>query len=285
MEPEKKTFPLHGWMGLILLTGAWILNWSLGGLRTHLLFFPLWLGYCLTVDGLVYWRKGSSLATRSWKRYIGLFLVSAPAWWLFELINLRTGNWHYLGREQFTNVQYALYASLNFSTVIPAVFGTAELMGSWTWIRRAKSFIKTPARNRNMVWYFLTGWLMLALLLVWPRYFYPFVWLSVYFIIDPINVWLNNRSLFDYGKFGDWRPVWALWLGAITCGFFWELWNYGSYPKWVYTTPFVQFAHVFEMPAIGYLGYLPFSMELFALYHLVVFILTGNQSSYVKLVE
>ncbi len=285
MTDTPKSFPRHGWFGLILLTIAWIFNWSLPGMRTHLLFFPLWLGYCLTVDGLVYKRKGTSLATRSWKRYIGLFLISAPAWWLFELINMRTGNWHYLGRDQFTDVQYALYASLNFSTVIPAVFGTTELMGSWTWLRQTKTFIKTPASKRSMVWYFLVGWIMLALLLIWPRYFYPFVWMSAYFILDPINVWLNNRSLFDYGKFGDWRPVWALWFGALTCGFFWEMWNYWSYPKWVYTTPFVQFAHIFEMPLIGYLGYLPFSMELFALYHLVVYLVQREPSLYVRVVE
>ncbi len=285
MTTDKQMFPRHGWIGLILLSTAWILNWSLPGMRTHLLFFPLWLGYCLTVDGLVYRRKGTSLATRSWKRYIGLYLISAPAWWLFELINLRTGNWHYLGREMFTDLQYALFASLNFSTVIPAVFGTAELMGSLKWLRRAKTFIKTPASHRKMIWYFLVGWMMLTLLLIWPRYFYPFVWLSAYFIIDPINVWLNNRSLFDYGKFGDWRPVWALWLGAFTCGFFWEMWNYWSYPKWVYTTPFVQFAHIFEMPLIGYLGYLPFSMELFALYHFVVYVVQRESGLYVRVVE
>ena len=29
-------------------------------------------------------------------------------------------------------------------------------------------------------------------------------------------------------------------------------------PKWVYFVPFVDFAHIFEMPLLGYLGYLPF---------------------------
>jgi hypothetical protein len=48
------------------------------------------------------------------------------------------------------------------------------------------------------------------------------------------------------------------------------MWNYYSYPKWVYNVPFLGFARVFEMPILGYGGYLPFSLELFALYHLVV---------------
>jgi hypothetical protein len=33
--------------------------------------------------------------------------------------------------------------------------------------------------------------------------------------------------------------------------------------------PFFSFLHVFEMPLLGYGGYIPFSMELFALYHLI----------------
>ena len=32
-------------IGLVLIAVAWTLNWSLSGLRTHLLFFPLWLGF------------------------------------------------------------------------------------------------------------------------------------------------------------------------------------------------------------------------------------------------
>ena len=267
---NKKNLPVRGWIGLALLISSWTLNWSLPGLRTHVLFFPLWLGYALTVDALVYLRKGSSLVSRSIIRYVGLFILSAPLWWLFELINLRTQNWHYLGRDHFTDLEYALFASLSFSTVIPAVFGTAELVSTYGWIKRARPFIKVPAAKQQMIWYFLAGCFMLLLLLIWPRYFYPFTWLSVYFIVEPINVRLGHRSLFDVTKAGDWRPVWSLWLGCLICGFFWEFWNDWSFPKWIYTTPYVQFAHVFEMPIIGYLGYLPFSMEIYAFTNLLI---------------
>lgn len=281
MKSGLKKFPLYSWLGLILLFLAWTLNWSLSGLRTHLLFFPLWLGYTLFVDGLVFRRKGTSLVSRSVKKFIGLFLISAPAWWLFELINMRTSNWHYVGRELFSNVEYALLASLSFSTVMPAVFETAELFSTFGFLKRAKPFLTVPSEKRHMIWYFLVGWMMLALMLIWPRYFYIFVWLSVYFIFEPINVWIGNRSLFDFAASGDWRPVWSLWLGCLTCGLLWEFWNFWSYPKWVYTTPFVQFAHVFEMPIIGYLGYLPFSLELFALYHLTFYVVKQSKSLYI----
>jgi hypothetical protein len=53
------------------------------------------------------------------------------------------------------------------------------------------------------------------------------------------------------------------------CGLFWEMWNYYSYPKWVYQIPFVGVLHVFEMPLLGYGGYVPFAWELFAMYQLI----------------
>lgn len=279
-----KRFPLYGWIGGLCIAAAWSLNWGLSGLRTHLLFFPLWFGYVLVVDALVYARKGTSLLSRSRWKFSGLFFISAPVWWLFELLNSRTQNWFYLGRDFFSDFEYGVLASISFSTVIPAVFETAELAASFAWIKKAPPFIRVPAAKKSMIWYFFVGLTMLAALLLWPRYCYGLIWLSVFFIIEPINVWIGNRSLFDTAASGDWRPVWSLWIGVIICGFFWEMWNFYSYPKWFYTTPFVQFAHVFEMPMIGYLGYLPFSLELFAIYHLIVFILQKEKSSYLDLI-
>jgi len=271
-------WPLRGWIGLGLVAFGWIGNWSMEGLRTHLLFFPLWLGYCLTVDALVFVRKGASMFARSRRAYVGLFLVSAPAWWLFELIDWRTQNWFYDGREAFTDLQYFLLASLSFSTVIPAVFGTAELIGASSWLGRLRGRATPLPRRTGSIRLFAAGWVMLALLLLWPRCFFPFAWLSLFLILDPVNAWLGNRSLLAYLRAGDWRPVFALGLGALVCGFFWEMWNYYSYPKWIYRVPFVGFCKVFEMPLLGYLGYIPFALELFALYHLVARFTSGQGS-------
>lgn len=255
---------------------SWLLNWILPGLRTHILFFPLWLGYCLTIDALVMKRKGTSLLTRNPRAYVMLFFISAPAWWLFELVNLRTQNWSYAGRDHFTGFQYFLFSSLSFSTVIPAVFGSAELSSTYSWIKRIGHGPTIRPERGTLIRISASGCAMMALLLLWPRYFFPFVWLSVYFILEPLNVWLKNRSLLEHTAMGDWRPILSLWTGCLMCGFFWEMWNYFSYPKWTYQVPYVDFVHVFEMPLLGYAGYLPFSLELFALYHLVVGIARQN---------
>src|SRR5687768_7577681 len=129
----------HGVAGLLLIAVFWPLNWTLPGLRTAYLFFPLWLGYILTVDALVLGRSGTSLLKRSRRDFILLFIVSAPAWWIFEFINDRTQNWEYLGRGNFSGLEYFVLCSVSFSTVMPAVFETAELVRTFRWIERFAS--------------------------------------------------------------------------------------------------------------------------------------------------
>ncbi len=281
-KKTRGTWPIHGWVGIILILIFWPLNWFLPGLRTHWGFFPLWLGYSLTIDAMVFYRKHTSLFTRSWKKYIALFLLSAPAWWLFELINERTQYWHYTAREAFTDFEYFAFATLSFSTVIPAVFGTAEWIGSFAWIQRMRPGPKFGTDKHTTLIFFVLGWTMLALMFIWPAYFPAFTWMSLYFIIDPVNVWLGNPSLLGYTEKRDWRPVIALWTASLVCGFFWEMWNIYANPKWIYTVPFVDFWHIFEMPLLGYLGYLPFALELFAMYHLLMG-LTGTEKNYFQL--
>ena len=282
ITPDKK-FPIHGWFGIILIIIFWYLNWNLTGLRTHLLFFPLWLGFILTIDAIVFSRKGSSLLSRSKKQFIILFIVSAPAWWLFELINVRTENWIYDGRQYFTDIEYALLATISFSTVMPAVFSTTELVRSFDWISRFADRKKLIPSNKMLTYFILSGFIMLSLIIVFPDYFYFLEWTAVFFILEPINFKLKNRTLFELTAKGDWRQIISLMAGALLCGFFWEMWNYHSYPKWIYHTPMVNFLHIFEMPFLGYLGYIPFSLELFSIYNFVTGIFKIKNNSYIEL--
>ena len=278
---DQMRYPLHGWIGLGMVGVCWALNWSLDGVRTHVLFFPLWLGYSLTVDGLVLMRKKTSLWARSRGRWALLFVLSAPSWWFFELINERTQNWIYQGHGGLPNILYAIFATLSFSTVMPAVFGTAELMG--TCILRKKTAggivrrIPAPALVRGV---FVTGWVMFVLILVFPRYAYPLVWGAAYCVLDPVNVWRGGRSLLADAVSGHWKPWICLALGCLVCGFFWEMWNYYSIPKWIYDVPFVQFWHIFEMPLLGYLGYIPFSWELAAMYFFLISLGKSGEGGY-----
>ena len=280
---DRMKLPAYALFGILFILIFWILNWTLDGLRTHILFFPQWLGYCLLIDGLVFLRKGTSLIHRGVKKYFVLFIISAPVWWLFELLNSRTLNWIYLARDQFSNLEYFTYATLDFSTVIPAVLGTAELVSTFSWIKGIGQIKIFRSNQITVSILFVLGWIMLGLMLIWPDKLYVFMWISVFFIIDPLNYWMGNRTLIEYSGRKDWRPMIALAVGCLICGFFWEMWNFVAYPKWIYDVPGLNFLHVFEMPLAGYLGYIPFSFELFAIYHLLTLTKTGSDSYYVVL--
>lgn len=263
MQHPKKS-PVRFWFGLALALLAWVLNWGLDGLRTHWLFFPQWLGYCLVVDGWTFRRQGTSLISRGVLSYIGLFLLSIPVWWLFEGLNLITRNWSYLGREAFSDLQYFLFSSLSFSTVIPAVFGTAELLLTWGWMRRLQGRWEFRLKKAGLTGLHATGWVMLLLMLAFPDIFFPLMWLSLFFIIDPVNALRGRPSLLQQASRGQLANVAAFGLGALICGFFWELWNIFAFPKWIYSIPYLEALHIFEMPLAGYGGYIPFGWELFA---------------------
>ena len=58
------------------------------------------------------------------------------------------------------------------------------------------------------------------------------------------------------------------------------MWNYLALPRWYYTVPFVgALPHLFEMPLPGFVGYLPFALELYAMYHVVLLAL-GRRMDY-----
>ena len=267
---QKRQELIIRWSGIALILSFWLCNWMLPGLRTHWAFFPLWLGYCLFVSSLVFSCTHSSLLTRNYRAYVGLFLISIPVWWLFELINWHTRNWFYQGEEYFGRVEFFLLSSISFSVVIPAVFGTAELVSTFSWVKKLTTGPRFTLYPWTMPIIFGAGLLMMFLIVLWPQYYFPLVWGSLYLIVDSINLKLGFRTLLAHLSQGDWRQVVSLGLGSLICGFFWELWNFHSYPKWIYCIPYVDYLHVFEMPLLGYLGYTPFALELFALYHFAI---------------
>jgi hypothetical protein len=190
-------------------------------------------------------------------------------WWLFELINLRTANWEYLGRELFSSFQFNLLSTISFSIVVPAVFETAALIHSFDWMQRLRTGPRVPATSGVFLGLFAIGLAMLSAMLVWPKIFYPFTWTALVFILEPINQWTGRPHFLEEFRQGDWRTVISLSFGALVCGFFWEMWNYYSFPKWTYHIPGLGFWRIFEMPLLGYGGYIPFALEVYALKNFV----------------
>jgi hypothetical protein len=230
----------------------------------------LWLGYILMVDALVAFRRGTSLLTHTPAHFISLFLLSAPTWWLFEAANSFTLNWHYLGAENYSRLQIILEEMVDFSIVVPAVLETTLLVLAFGFVKQLTLPSFRLPLSRPLAWFlmYLGAIMFLAIELI-PAYGFPFIWLWLLLLLDPLN-WMRGRpSLLEQLSRGDFHLIVTLPLATLVCGFFWEMWNFYSYPKWYYTVPYIMFAKIFEMPLIGYIGYVPFGWELYALYHFV----------------
>ena len=93
-------------------------------------YFPIiWFGYILTIDALVYKIKDKSLITNRFPQFIGMLIISSLFWWTFEFFNLSINNWSYVGTESISRAK-SLFGTIAFSTVLPALFETVELIRS-----------------------------------------------------------------------------------------------------------------------------------------------------------
>ena len=128
--------PYRGLAGLLMIAVFWPASvFDIEPLAHHS-FFPLWLGYILVVDSLVLRRTGSSLLVRCPLAVLGMFIIAIPYWWSFEWINQATQNWRYIGDNQYPQAVGLLITSLHFSIVVPAIFESAEIIGSLGFVRR-----------------------------------------------------------------------------------------------------------------------------------------------------
>ena len=270
---EPGPVPWWGWSGLLLTIAAWILAWTrfpwFRVLQPYT-FTPLWLGYILTVSGWTRSRSGSCLLCG--RRFLLLFPASSLFWWYFEYLNRFVQNWYYQGVEDFSAAGYVLHATICFSTVLPAVAATTELLDTFPLLhgplRRARSlrFRPPPAAGLLLLLGALAG---LAGIGVVPDLLFPLVWVAPLLVLTALQVMAGRPTIFAALETGDWRPVLLPPLAALVCGFFWEMWNWQSLARWRYSIPFADALHLFAMPLPGYMGYLPFGLECYALVRLL----------------
>ncbi len=269
-------------VGILLLAVVWPLAWFGPSPYSAYTFFPLWLGYILTVDGLVFRRTGTSLLIRDGRRFLLLFAFSIPLWWLFELANLSLRNWSYVQAREYSRLGYAALASIAFSTVMPAIFVTAELYRTFEPFASARRWITVAPSRWGLIAIAMLGLVMFLASVIFPDVAFPLVWIGLFLLVDAINALIGGKSLIDQFAAGRWDTVIVLFLAGITCGFFWEMWNFWSMPKWVYDVPYITQPKLFEMPLPGYGGYLPFALEIYAFYQLLHTVIFRHREAYLR---
>ena len=267
-EEDVRTYLAAAEMALALAGWALGLLGALAGrepMATWLYLFAWW-PYLFFLDGLLFFlRRESWLLNRP-----GNFLCTLPwsvtFWLLFEALNLVLQNWRYAGMVPHWWARWPGYA-LAFATVLPGVLLTAwvlEALGAWGKARgRALRLGPWPA------WSLLLGTACLILPLAFPHWAFPLMWLALIFLLDPFCLLLGGESLIARFAAGERRQVLCLLTAGLVCGLWWEMWNYPAPSHWVYRLPAFNFWKVFQMPLLGYLGFLPFALECWVMYNFV----------------
>ena len=268
-KPEVSTaWPFPWWGRLGVITGAisWVLAWTrfswFAGLQPHT-FTPLWLSYILVINALCYRRSGRCLLIDRTGYFLFLFPASAAFWWFFEYLNRFVQNWHYSGIH-YGAWKYFGLATLSFSTVLPAVLGTREWIAGFSWIQKGFANFRPLCllHPRTAAWTVLViSAAGLAGIGIWPNYLFALLWVSPLLIIVALQALMGEQHVLSKIPSADWRDVISSACAALFCGLFWEMWNYWSLAKWQYSVPFVHRFQIFEMPILGYAGYLPFGFE------------------------
>jgi hypothetical protein len=264
---------LYGWLGILLLIlSEYCLLRRIEPFTTWFYCFAWW-SYILIADNLLLKYRGWSLIHNKRREFWGMIPISVFVWLIFESYNFIIRNWSYnLAPPQIWHRWPGYVAA--FSTVLPGIFITSDLVELL--FRRST---RTPASGyealtarpstRPSGLFIFAGLVLTIAPLVWPRYLFAAVWLGPIFLLDPMLERVGIRSLSLDISSGDRRRLWSLLLGGWVCGGMWEFWNYWAGSKWTYSVPFLGHFKIFEMPILGFLGFPPFALECWILYHLL----------------
>jgi len=259
-------FPWWGWVSLGSLIFFWTLAWTRFTWLSDfqgLTFTPLWVSFMVLLNALTFHRTGQCFLRDHPRLFLSLFVWSAIFWWYFEYLNRFVQNWRYVGLEPMTATFYAVHSTIAFSTVLPTVLSTCQLLHSYSMF--SNFGFRQPlviAHPKKFMWTLLgLGGACLSGLAFWPNYLFSMLWVGPLLFILAIQMRWGESTVISALEQGHWEVITIPACAALLCGFCWELWNFYSAAQWVYSIPFVNRFHLFEMPILGYGGYLPFGLE------------------------
>lgn len=276
---QKAKLPYWFWFGLVCWATsltflslhakqpAWFIHWS---------DVPLFWGAVLMLDGWVYTRTGGkSLVAKIPQELIGIGVASMTGWMIFEFLNFFVNdNWYYPHGNILDREVFLLYAFIISSGLLPLAFEFYLVFMSFP--KLAKRFSK----GKKIVFSQGIKNILLVLALgsmfasgLFPNTLFFTLWVSppviLAIVLNKIGVW---TPLDPIAK-GNWSPALLSALTYFVAGFLLEGQNYLSAihdgqealftadpAYWQYSLPYVNVGHIFEMPFLGFFGYLPFGI-------------------------
>jgi hypothetical protein len=271
----KRNFPFHGVVGIVIIAAAEFVLFK-NNRVVKMYFTPIaWTGYILFIDALIARIEGSSpLSSRRIEFFISLPL-SIICWYVFEGVNLLLKNWEYINLPQNTAARWLGYV-WSYATIFPAIFITAELLNSFLNTRLSNlKPINLSVRTEKI--FFLSGLVLFVIPLVFPSpYLCPLPWVSVLLLLEGINHHLGIGSFSEMFRHGDYSLFVSLIISGGICGLLWEFWNFWALTKWQYHVPYLPEVKLFEMPVLGFLGFLPFALECYLMYRFTRFLVPAS---------
>jgi len=283
---QSYTFPVWFWIGLVMWIVPIVLLFAQAEQPKLLLNYsdlPLFWGFTLLLDGFVYKLRGNSMISKHPTELMGIATASVSGWMLYEYLNLFANRtWYYpfgknlLPGSAVNDEIFLVYSILGSSALMPLAFEWYDLlMAAPSLKHRFDDGVKITAPK----------WLKIALIVLSlggllylgyapdKSFFFLFVWplIAITAVLSLAKVWTPFTPIKD----GNWTPFLVFGLAYLAQGFAMEGWNYFSATHntwgglaqhshspafWAYSVPFVDKFHLFEMPILGFLGYLPFSV-------------------------
>ncbi len=265
---KQRILRLNLYLGLVLfLFAAVLLALQSPFMKTWFYCFAWW-SFILFLDSLNFRKHKSSPLSESTRVFLFSAFISVLVWLVFELFNLRLKNWSYHDLPSSTFERWLGYF-IAYATVIPAI---REISFFIQGIMKGRGFalFRFKATPIILKVFVLFGILFVFLGLRWPDLFFPLVWLCFILLLEPLNYWLQNQAFLVDQEKGDWSRIWSWVLAGLVAGFFWEFWNFWAGSHWEYTLSYLNFCRVFQMPVFGYTGFMPFALEVFAIYQLLL---------------
>jgi hypothetical protein len=222
-------------------------------------FHLAWWSYVVGVDDANRRLTGSSLLRDRPRSFLAAAAVSVVWWTGFEALNLRLGNWYYVMDPGTRPLRWTA-GVLAFATVLPGILETLLLLEGLGCARRVPvaPLRWTPAKDRACL---ALGAASLLLPWLWPQVFFPLVWGSVVFLLEPWNRRHARHSFLRNLEQGEAGPFVRTLLAGLVCGALWEAWNFWARTRWIYTVPGLEGLKVFAMPLLGFMGFPPFAVE------------------------
>jgi hypothetical protein len=232
-----------------------------------------WYGLIVFLDGLLWWRWKEGLILARPREFLTLLFWSVVFWFYFEIWNLHLQNWYFTGAPP-EGLWAHVEAYLDFATVLPGMFLVYRLLCRLEIPSEVTTAASLKGWGRKACP--LVGCGMLVLPLLYPDWFFPFVWGGLIFLLEPACAKWGGPSLLRDAEAGQWTTLVRLLIAGTFCGGYWEFCNFWSLEKWIYTVPFFSQGKLFEMPYLGFLGFPPFCVECFVMTN-SVYLLRGGR--------